>query len=91
MRIALGAQRGAVLRLVLRHALLLVAAGLVIGVPAALGAAGLVRSMLFGVAPTAPHTFVLVMLLLITAALAAAGLPALRAAKTDPVTVLRAD
>jgi predicted permease len=91
VRLAIGAPRSAVVRLVLRHAMLLVFAGLVLGVPAALAAAGLVQSMLYGVTPAAPHTFVGVIAILTTAAVAAAGLPAIRAANTDPATVLRTD
>lgn len=91
VRLAVGAPRAAVVRLVLRHALLLVVAGLVAGVPAALAAARVVRSMLFGVAPTAPHTFAGVIVLMTAAAIVAAALPAIRAANTDPASVLRAD
>lgn len=91
VRLALGAQQGAVLRLVLRHAMQMVFAGVLLGVPAALGAASLVRSMLFGVAPTAPHTFVLVVALLTASAGVAAGLPAFRASRTNPAQVLRSD
>jgi putative ABC transport system permease protein len=91
VRLALGAQRGAVLRLVLRQALVLVFAGVLIGVPTAMSASGLVASLLYGVTPASPHTFVLAAALLGSVAVVAALLPARRAARTDPVTVLRAD
>lgn len=91
VRLALGAQRGAVLRLVLRQALVLVVAGVLIGVPAAMSASGLVASLLYGVTPASPHTFVLAAALLGSVAVVAALLPARRAARTDPVIVLRAD
>lgn len=89
VRLAIGAPRGAVVRMVMRHAMTLVVAGLVIGVPAALAAAGFVRSMLYGVSPTAPHTFLAVIALLTLSAAVAACLPAVRAANTDPASVLR--
>jgi predicted permease len=91
VRLALGAQRGSVLRLVMRHAMALVAGGVVSGVPAAIGASTLVGSMLYGVTPTAPHTFLLAIGCLAAVAIAAAAFPALRAARTDPAVVLRTD
>jgi ABC-type lipoprotein release transport system permease subunit len=50
-----------------------------------------IQSLLYGVRPTDPHTFVLVSMVLMAAALAATVLPALRASRVDPVTSLRAD
>jgi ABC-type antimicrobial peptide transport system permease subunit len=91
VRLALGAPRGSVLRLVMRQALLLVIAGVIIGVPASVGASSLVESLLYGVTPTSPHTFIVAVAVLTGAAAAAAMLPAMRAARTDPVVVLRAE
>jgi ABC-type antimicrobial peptide transport system permease subunit len=91
VRVALGAQRRAVMTLVLRHALLLALGGIAIGIPLALAASRLVSALLYGVRATAPHTFVLASVLLGGTAAAAALVPARRAAMVDPVIALRAD
>jgi len=91
VRLALGAQRAAVVRLVLRHALWLVAAGLLVGIPAALAASSLVATLLYGVTPTAAHTFLIATAVLATAGVAAAVVPAIRASHTDPAIALRAE
>ena len=89
IRMALGAQPGAVLGMVLRQGALLAGPGLLIGVAGSFGVTRLVSSQLFGINPTDPATLVAVAAVLATAALLACLLPAGRAARTDPVKVLR--
>jgi len=89
VRVALGAQRGDVLRLIVGHGALLGGAGIVIGLAGALGVTRFLRTMLFGVSPFDPGSFVGVSLLLTTIALLASYIPARRAAKVDPVEALR--
>ncbi len=89
IRLALGAERGAVLRMVLRQALRPVAAGVAAAVPLALGTSSWLRSLLFGVSPQDPTTITIACLTLITAAVLAAYLPARRAANLDPLNALR--
>jgi putative ABC transport system permease protein len=91
VRMALGAERGAVVWMVLRHSLVLVVAGLALGVALALPLARALRSLLFGVGPSDPVTFGAMALLVVTAGLAASYLPARRAALVDPVVALRED
>lgn len=91
VRVALGAQRAAVLRLVLRQALGPVGAGLLVGVPAAFWVSRTAASLLYGVQASSPHTFLIAAALLAGAALAAAAVPARRAARTDPMIALRLD
>ena len=91
VRMALGADGGAILRMVLRDAAALVLLGLVIGVPAALAAARIIRSQLFGVGPADPLTLLATCALLAAVALVAGFLPARRAARVDPVVALRAE
>jgi putative ABC transport system permease protein len=89
IRVALGAERGAVLRMMLRQALRPVAVGIAVAVPLALGAASWLRSLLFGVSPQDPQTIAVACLALVTAAVLAAYLPARRAANLDPTVALR--
>jgi putative ABC transport system permease protein len=89
VRIALGADRGDVLRLVLRQGMRLALLGIGIGLVAALGLTRLIESQLYGVAATDPSTFVLVAGMLTLTALVANLLPAFRAMRTDPAVVLR--
>jgi predicted permease len=91
VRMALGAGAAAVRRLVLRQALLLVLAGLVIGVPAALAVARLLGAFLYGVSPLDPRTVALAAGTLVAVAALSAYLPARRASRVDPVTALRAE
>jgi ABC-type antimicrobial peptide transport system permease subunit len=89
VRMALGAQRGDVMRMVLRHAALLACAGMVAGVAAAFATTHVLEGLLFGVTRTDASTFAVVPILLGGVALLAAYLPARRATRVDPTTVLR--
>jgi len=89
IRMALGARRADVAGMVLRDALLLVAAGLVLGFPLAWAAARAVASLLFGIAAVDPMAFGGTGAALIAVALAAAFFPARRAASIDPMRALR--
>jgi predicted permease len=89
VRMALGATAGGVRWLVLRQALVLVAIGVAVGIPAALASSRLLRGALHGVSPTDPRTLGAAALLMIAIATAAAYLPARRASRVDPMTALR--
>ena len=89
IRMALGAQRGAVVWMVLRRVLLLAAVGLAIGVPAALIASRLVKSFLFETQPNDPGTLALAGVVLLSAAILAGLAPARRASRIDPLAALR--
>ncbi|HKG91901.1 MAG TPA: ABC transporter permease [Gemmatimonadaceae bacterium] len=89
VRVALGAQRGDVLRLIVGHGLLLGGAGAAIGLLGAAAATKALKSLLFGVGPWDPATFAGITALLLGVALLASVIPALRAAKVDPVEALR--
>jgi putative ABC transport system permease protein len=91
VRMALGAQRRDVLRLVLTRALRIVVAGLIAGLAGAVGVTRVLQRFLFGVTPTDPVAFTIVTLLLMAVALTAAWLPARRAARIDPCAALRAE
>ena len=93
IRIALGAGRPEVLRLVLRQGLGLTLAGLAAGLvlAVAVGATGWLATLLYGVEPMDFVTFAAVPLVLLVVAVAASLLPALRATRVDPLTVLRAE
>jgi putative ABC transport system permease protein len=91
VRMALGADRGRVIAMVLRSAFWQVGMGLALGVPAAIGAGWLIASQLFGVKPWDPLMLMAAVLLLALASLAASVIPARRAASLDPVDALRAE
>jgi predicted permease len=91
VRIALGAERRQVLALVLRRGLTLAAIGISIGIAGAIAGARYLQSMLFGVEPRDPGTFVLVAGGFAIVALIASYLPARRATKVDPMVALRVD
>ena len=91
VRIALGAQRGTVYRLILREAGVLAITGIVIGTGCAILAASLMRKLLFGTPPWDVTTLVCVAAVLGASALLASFLPARRAASVDPISALRAE
>jgi putative ABC transport system permease protein len=91
IRMALGADRGAVLALVFRQSMAQVLPGVVIGAVSALALTRLLRSQLFGVAPTDPVTFIVVTLLLLGVAVLATWVPAQRALRVKPLEALRHD
>ena len=89
VRIALGAERSRVIRLVLREVATIVLAGVAIGMGLSLGLARLVVAFLYGVAPWDVATFASAAVVLVAVGLAAAALPAWRASRLDPVAALR--
>jgi putative ABC transport system permease protein len=91
VRMALGADRAAVMAMVLRGAFSQVGRGLALGVPVAIGAGLLMASQLFGVTPWDPMMLSAAPVLLVLAALIAAAIPARRAARLDPAEALRAE
>ncbi|MFZ0819007.1 MAG: ABC transporter permease [Candidatus Acidiferrales bacterium] len=91
VRVALGAQPGDVLRLVIGHGGRMALAGVAIGVGAALGLTRLMANQLFGVSAHDPLTFAGVAVLLILVAVAACYIPARRAMRVDPIIALRCD
>jgi putative ABC transport system permease protein len=91
VRMALGAQPSSVLGLVLGHGMILVAAGLAVGLVAAYSAAGLMRSLVIGVSPRDPATFAVTAAILGAIALLASYIPARRATRIDPLIALRTD
>jgi putative ABC transport system permease protein len=91
VRLALGAARGAVLRMVLWQGLLLTLTGVVIGLVGAWAMTRLLESMLFEVSATDPATFAVISLLLVAIAMLACWLPARRATKVDPMIALRVE
>jgi hypothetical protein len=91
VRMALGADRGAVARMVLSQGGRLIAAGFVLGLLAAWALGGAIERLLFGVVPTDVVSFAAALALLAAAALAGCLVPALRATRIDPVIALRAE
>ena len=91
VRVALGAQRTNVLRLILGQGALLTAAGVGVGLLGALGVTRFMRAMLYGVSPFDPVSFVAVTLVLSAIGFLASYVPAIRAARVDPIDALRQD
>ena len=89
IRLALGASRRNIFRIVLGQGMKLVLVGLAFGLAGAFALTRFVRSLMFGVTPSDPLTFVAVSSLLIVITIAAGAVPALRATKLDPLTALR--
>ncbi|HEU5409456.1 MAG TPA: FtsX-like permease family protein, partial [Candidatus Acidoferrales bacterium] len=88
-RVALGAQRRDLLRLVLREGMLVILLGLVAGLAGSFALTRFLSGLLYGVTPTDPATIAVVTFLLSTVALAASYIPARRAMKVDPMVTLR--
>jgi ABC-type antimicrobial peptide transport system permease subunit len=91
VRIALGAQRADILRLVLARGLKMAFGGVALGLVAAVGLTRLLEKMLYGVGANDPATFTVIALLLMTVALVACLVPAWRATKVDPMIALRSE
>ena len=91
IRLALGEQRGRLRWMFVRSALLLTGVGLAFGLTAAAGLMGLMKSLLFGVSPLDPVTYLSVLMVLVASAALASYLPARRAAAVNPVEALRAE
>jgi ABC-type antimicrobial peptide transport system permease subunit len=89
VRMALGADRGEVVKLILKGAFSQIGIGLAIGIPAAIGAGKLMNDQLFGVKPWDPIMLALAALILGVAALLASVIPARRAASVEPMVALR--
>jgi predicted permease len=91
VRVALGATRGGLLRMVLRDALVLGTAGVTLGLAGALLLSRVIASMLFSLSPRDPATLGGVAVVLLATALLASGVPALQATRVDPVVALRSE
>jgi putative ABC transport system permease protein len=89
IRVALGAQREAILWMILKETLLLAIAGLTVGIPCALAASRLLARMLFGISPNDPATLAAVAFILTAVAALAGYVPARRAMRVDPIVALR--
>ncbi len=89
VRVALGARRAAIVRMVVRQGMSVALAGIAAGVAAALGLTRLMATMLFDVRPNDPLIFAAVATILTAAALAACCVPAIRASRVDPLVALR--
>ena len=91
IRLALGAQKTSILKMVLRRGLGLAAAGAALGVAGALIVSNLMSGLLFGVSPIDPFTFASVTVVLTGVALTASYVPAVRAMRLDPITTLHSE
>jgi ABC-type antimicrobial peptide transport system permease subunit len=91
IRVALGASAGGIVRLVLRQGLSITVMGIAIGVLGALALARVTESLLFGVSPTDPGTYVAVGGVILAVALLACLVPAQRATRVDPLVAIRND
>ena len=91
VRMALGASKGALIRLVLKESSWLLAVGIVIGIPVSLAAGSAIRAGLYGIGPSDPFTLAGATLLISICLLAGAYIPARRAAGINPIIALRYD
>jgi ABC-type antimicrobial peptide transport system permease subunit len=90
VRMSLGADAGRVQRMILGEGGVLLVTGLLLGVTGAFFGAGIIRGLLFGVAPHDPMTFAVVAMLMSLIGIVACWIPALRAARIDPAIAMRA-
>jgi putative ABC transport system permease protein len=91
VHLALGAPRGAIVRMVVGDGMRLAAVGVALGIALAVGLTRLLGSVLFGVSPLDPGTFATMALFLAAVGLAACAIPARRASRTDPMLALRGE
>ena len=91
IRVALGATRASIFRRIVGSALALTASATAIGLAIAMASGSLLRALLFGTQPTDPATFAAVGITVLALASAASAVPALHAARVNPITALRAD
>jgi putative ABC transport system permease protein len=91
IRVALGAQKSSVMKLIVGEGAVLTAVGLLIGFSASLALNQLTQSLLFAVSATDPLVYFLMATCVISIALIASSIPALRATKIDPMQTLRSD
>jgi len=91
IRLALGAARRDVIAVVMRQGMTMVGAGMVIGLAAAAAITRVLRTLLFGVSPTDPLVFAVIGLLVAVTAAVTIYLPARRASRLDPLTMLRSE
>ncbi len=91
IRMSLGADRGRVERMILREGGVLVALGLGLGVGGAFFTSGVIRGLLFGIAPRDPVTLIGVAVMMAAIGIAACWIPALRAARIDPAIAMRSE
>jgi ABC-type antimicrobial peptide transport system permease subunit len=89
IRVALGAARSSVVRMVMQEVLILIALGVGVGIPLAIGLSQFVQSQLYGLVPHDPGTIALATLILSTVAAVAGLIPAMRASRIDPMQALR--
>jgi ABC-type antimicrobial peptide transport system permease subunit len=91
IRLALGAEPGSVMLLVMREVLLLLAIGLAVGIPTAIGLGRYVSAQLYGMQATDPAIAIWTVVLLTVVSVAAGLIPAKRASRIDPILALRTD
>jgi len=91
IRMSLGADAGQVQRMILGEGSAVLALGLGLGVAGALAAAGMIRGLLFGIAPHDPVTFIAVGMTMAAIGVVACWIPALRAARIDPAITMRSE
>ncbi len=89
MRLALGASRGTLVRMIVREGLAIAVPGVLIGAACAWASARLVRAQLYGIAPDDPRTLLTAAVIFLATVLAASLLPALRASRVAPIEALR--
>jgi ABC-type antimicrobial peptide transport system permease subunit len=91
VRLALGAARGQIVKMIMREAALLLVIGLAVGIALALAAAKTARALLYGLEPYDPITYLLAATLLAAVASAASYFPSRRASRVDPIVALRCE